>query len=87
MILLDVHANGTIEQWKVGASSPQFMKTCGWDKKTLRPGDAISVTGYRFKDGSAAAQALIIVTPNGREMYYGAPPGHAAQCAPRSQSD
>ena len=42
MIALDVEANGTIEKWKVGGSSPQFMTTCGWDKKSLKPGDAVS---------------------------------------------
>ena len=38
MIDLDVEANGTIEKWTVGGSSPQFMTTCGWNKKTLTPG-------------------------------------------------
>jgi len=37
-IAIDVAANATIEQWKVGGSSPQFMTTCGWNKKALQPG-------------------------------------------------
>ena len=82
MIALDVSANGTIEQWTVGGSSPQFMTTCGWNKKSLTPGDVVTVIGYRYKDGSHAAQMLTILMPNGREMFYGAPPGHAAQCVP-----
>ena len=82
MIDLDVQANGTIEKWKVGGSSPQFMATCGWNKKTLTPGDVITVTGYRFKDGSTAARMLTILMPNGKEMFYGAPPLHTAQCLP-----
>jgi hypothetical protein len=82
MIALDVQANGTIEKWKVGGSSPQFMTTCGWNKKTLKPGDVITVIGYRFNDGSNAARMQTVVMPNGKEMYYGAPPPQAAQCAP-----
>ena len=73
MIALDVQANGTVEHWKVGGSSPKFMTACGWDKKTLKPGDVITVIGYRFKDGSNAALSQTIVLPNGKEMYYGAP--------------
>src|SRR5262245_41453898 len=73
MIALDVEANGTIEKWKVGGSSPRFMTTCGWDKKTLKPGDVVTVIGYRFKDGSNAARLQTIVMQNGKEMYYGAP--------------
>ena len=82
MISLDVQVDGTIERWKVGGSSPQFMATCGWDKKTLRPGDVITVIGYRFKDGSNAARLQAIVIPNGKEMYYGAPPLRAPDCVP-----
>ena len=82
MIALDVEANGTIENWKIGGSSPKFMATCGWDKKTLKPGDVITVIGYRFKDGSNAARMQAVLMPNGKEMYYGAPPPLAAECAP-----
>jgi hypothetical protein len=82
MIELEVEANGTSEKWRVGGSSPQFMTTCGWDKHALKPGDVITVTGYRFKDGSNAARLQTIVMPSGKEMYYGAPPVRAADCVP-----
>jgi len=85
MIALDVQANGTIEKWKVGGSSPQFMAACGWDKKALKPGDVITVIGYRFKDGSNAARLRTVVMPNGKEMYYGAPPSRTAECVPRDR--
>lgn len=80
MIYLDVAANGSIERWTVGGSSPQFMTTCGWNKKTLQPGDVVTVIGNRFKDGSNAARMRTTVMPNGTEMSYGAPPGRQADC-------
>jgi hypothetical protein len=73
MIALDVQANGTLEKWTVGGSSPRFMTACGWDKKSLKPGDAITVIGYRFKDGSNEARVQTVLMPNGKDMYYGAP--------------
>ena len=84
MIALDVQANGTIEKWKVGGSSPKFMASCGWDKKTLKPGDVITAIGHRFKDGSHAARFQTIVMPNGKEMHYGAPT--PPQCVPPARS-
>lgn len=87
MIAVDVEANGTIERWRVGGSSPRFMTTCGWNKKTLKPGDVITVIGYRFRDGSNAARMQTTLMPNGKEMYYGAPPGHGAQCVPPPPPD
>jgi hypothetical protein len=80
MITLDVVANGMTEKWTVGGSSPQFMTTCGWTKKSLKAGDVITAIGYRFKDGSNAARMLMIVMPNGKEMFYGAPPSRTADC-------
>jgi hypothetical protein len=79
---LDVEANGAVEKWTVGGSSPQFMTTCGWDKKSLKAGDVITVVGNRFKDGSRAARLRTVLMPNGKDLYYGAPPSRAADCVP-----
>ena len=72
MISLDVQANGTIEKWKVGGSNKKNSAANGWDKNTLKPGDVITGIGFRFKDGSNAAQLQKIVMANGKEMdLYG----------------
>jgi hypothetical protein len=84
MIALDVEVNGRTEKWTVGGSSPQFMTTCGWTKNSLKPGDVITVFGYRFKDGSQTARMSTTVMPNGKEMFYGAPPGLTAECVRRA---
>jgi hypothetical protein len=69
MIALDVQANGTIEKWKVGGSNKKYSAVNGWDRNTLKPGDVITGIGYRFKDGSNAAQLQKIVMASGKEMY------------------
>jgi Family of unknown function (DUF6152) len=71
-IALDVQANGTIEKWKVGGSNKKNSAANGWDKNTLKPGDVITGIGFRFKDGSNAAQLQKIVLASGKEMdLYG----------------
>jgi hypothetical protein len=82
MIAVDVETNGTIEPWKIGGSSPQFMTTCGWNKNSLKTGDVITAIGYRFRNGSHGIRMLSVLMPNGKEMHYGAPPGRAAECVP-----
>jgi hypothetical protein len=67
-IALDVPANGTVEKWKLGGSSKKNSAVNGWDKNTLKPGDVITAIGFRFRDGSNAAQLQKIVMANGREM-------------------
>jgi uncharacterized protein DUF6152 len=68
MIALDVKANGSIEKWKLGGSSKKNSAVNGWDKNTLKPGDVITAIGFRFRDGSNAAQLQKIVMASGREM-------------------
>lgn len=73
MIGLDVAAaDGTIEKWEVGGPSPNRMTGNGWDRSTLKAGDVITGTGFRFADGSRIVQLDRIVMADGREMLlYG----------------
>ena len=72
-IALEVQADGIIEKWVVGASSPKVLSDQGWDKTTLKPGDVITVTGYRFRNGSNVLQLQRLVTPSGRALFYAGP--------------
>jgi len=67
-IALDVQGNGTIEKWKLGGSSKKNSEVNGWNKNTLKPGDVITAIGFRFRDGSHAAQVEKIVMADGRAM-------------------
>jgi hypothetical protein len=73
MISLDVRTDdGAMEKWEVGGPSPNRMTPNGWSKDTLKPGDVITGTGWRFRDGSNVLQLEKIVMASGREMIlYG----------------
>ena len=73
MMGLDVRdANGAIEKWSVGGPSVTRMAGNGWDKDTLKMGDAITAIGYRFTDGSNVLRLQKIVMASGKEMFlYG----------------
>ena len=73
MIGLEVKGqDGTIEKWSVGGPSTTRMEGNGWDKNTLKPGDVITATGYRFKDGQRVLRLDKIVMAGGKEMFlYG----------------
>ena len=73
MIGLDVKTeNGTIEKWNVGGPSTTRMEANGWDKSTLKPGDVITATGYRFSDGQPILRLDKVVMAGGKEMFlYG----------------
>ena len=73
MMGLDVKANdGSIEKWNVGGPSTTRMEGNGWDKTTLKPGDAITATGFRFSDGQKILRLEKVVMAGGKEMFlYG----------------
>jgi hypothetical protein len=73
MIGLDVKTdNGAVEKWSVGGPSTTRMEANGWDKTTLKPGDVITATGYRFSDGQRILRLDKVVMAGGKEMFlYG----------------
>ena len=73
MIGLDVKDdNGKVEKWNVGGPSTARMAGNGWDRTTLKMGDAITAIGYRFSDGSNILRLQKVVMPTGKEMFlYG----------------
>jgi hypothetical protein len=73
MIGLDVKADdGSTEKWSVGGPSTTRMEGNGWDKTTLKPGDVITATGFRFSDGQKILRLEKIVMASGKEMFlYG----------------
>jgi len=73
MIGLNVaDAGGKVDKWDVGGPSTARMSGNGWDKSTLKPGDVITATGYRFTDGSNILRLEKIVMADGKQMFlYG----------------
>jgi len=73
MMGLDVKADdGSTEKWNVGGPSTTRMEANGWDKTTLKPGDVITATGFRFSDGQKILRLEKVVMAGGKEMFlYG----------------
>ena len=48
-LFLDVKDDkGNIEKWVGEGTSPNMLVREGWDRKTIKPGDRISVTGHSY---------------------------------------
>ena len=69
-VFMDVkNGNGEIEKWSCEARSPiMLVRLGGWDKNTLKPGDVITASGFRAKNGTTILRLKKIVLANGREM-------------------
>lgn len=69
-IFMDVkNDKGEVEKWSCEARSPiMLVRVGGWDKNTIKPGDVITASGYRAKNGSPILRLQKIVLPDGKVM-------------------
>lgn len=68
-IYMDVtKPDGKVERWAVETGSTNALFRRGWRKESLRPGDQVSIDGFRAKDGSHTANASQVKLPDGRQV-------------------
>jgi hypothetical protein len=71
-ITLDVAgADGSKATWMVETSNPNGLMRLGWTKRSLKPGDEITVEAYQAKDGSHTANAAKITLADGSKVFAG----------------
>src|SRR6478736_8629277 len=63
--------DGKTTQWMIETSNPNGLMRLGWSKRSLKPGDEITVEAYRAKDGSNTANAARITLADGRTVFAG----------------
>jgi hypothetical protein len=76
-LYLDVKDDkGHVVNWKLEGYGPGVLYRTGWKKDvTIRPGDVITVSGWRARDGGNWAHSREITLPGGRKMFFGPPAG------------
>jgi Family of unknown function (DUF6152) len=85
-IYIDVKdATGKVTIWAFESLSPNALARQGWNSKSLKPGEEVTVDGYMAKDGklladgSVHANSRMITTTDGRKVYVGSSLGDAPQ--------
>lgn len=72
LILFDVkNEKGEMEHWQAEATSPNHLVRAGWTRDILKPGDQITISGWRAKNGAAIMRFQKMVLPNGQEIQEG----------------
>jgi hypothetical protein len=65
-IYLDATAeDGTVEHWEIEIDSPNALQRLGWSKDSLKPGDKVTCSGARAKDGSPHMRCTQVALANG----------------------
>ena len=66
--------SGNVVQWKFEGFPPNMLIRQGWRRDiTMKPGDTVTVFGWRARDGSNLAHSREITWPDGKKMTSGPP--------------
>jgi len=58
----------TPRQWLIEASSAGVLTTHGWTKRSIKPGDVVTVTFHPAMKGAATGDLMKVVFADGREL-------------------
>ncbi|MEQ1945925.1 MAG: DUF6152 family protein [Bryobacteraceae bacterium] len=62
---------GGVEHWQCESGPPNMLVRSGWRKDSLKPGDAVTINGFRAKDGTNTMSAHDIILPDGKKVFSG----------------
>lgn len=73
-IFFDVtNDKGEVAHWVVATEPPQVMLELGWTKRSVNPGDLVTVYVFAAKSGAPVGNVQKIVLPDGKELNAGPP--------------
>jgi hypothetical protein len=60
--------SGETVKWSGWLTAPIKLSRAGWTKRTLAPGDKVTITGNAHKDGSKVLQIRKVIGPDGKDL-------------------
>jgi hypothetical protein len=67
---------GKLTNWKFEGYPPSVLLRVGWRPETMiKPGDKITVFGWRARDGGNWAHSREITLAGGKKLFFGPPAG------------
>jgi uncharacterized protein DUF6152 len=65
------NAGGQAERWQCEGGSPNTLARQGWSRETLKPGDQVTIEGFRAKNGSTTCNSRTVKTAEGKTLFAG----------------
>ncbi len=67
---------GAVVNWRLDGYPPVVLARTGWKREaTLKPGDTITVFGWKARDGTNWAHGRQVTFQDGKKLYFGPPSG------------
>jgi hypothetical protein len=59
---------GEVEKWQGALTAPSKLSRAGWNKRTLQPGDQVTVSGNPARNGSNSIWIRKLIGPKGDSL-------------------
>ena len=63
--------SGKVVHWDFELGPPTTLMRRGWNRNSLKPGNVITVEGFRSKDEPSTANARMVKLADGRQVFAG----------------
>ena len=74
LVFVDSKDNaGKVANWQMELASPNNLMRQGWKLDSLKQGDQVTVSGYRARDGSHAANARRVLLSGHGQVFAASP--------------
>jgi hypothetical protein len=61
-------ADGQVTTWSAESGSPSALRRMGWNRNSLRPGDAVAVELFPARNGARVGRLARVILPDGKEL-------------------
>ena len=62
-------SSGAVTTWRFELGAPSVLLQRGWMRTSLKPGDTVTVDGWRARDGTHYARVVSVMLGNGRTVF------------------
>jgi hypothetical protein len=70
LLTTEPHGSEPAENWRFEMSSPGNLTRAGWTKRSLAPGDVVTVACNPMRDGTYSGLAKKVTLPDGKVLTF-----------------
>ena len=63
--------SGGVAHWQCEGGPPNSLSRQGWSRNSLKPGDTVTIEGFRAKDATNTCNSRSVKLPDGKSLFSG----------------
>jgi hypothetical protein len=61
--------DGKVVTWRLEMGAPNALLRAGWSREDIKPGTAVTISGFLARAGGAVGNAFQVRLPDGRDLF------------------